>query len=303
MPQDEAQGNIARLVESIEEDELRRWVEVFSGLRHGRHNQAALEKKGELLERHFRESGFLISRDHFHRRGEGYHNIVVTLPGKDLTLTPYLVGAHYDAFPDSCGADDNASGVAALLAAARALGRIQPERTVRFVGFNLEEPQDARDSRCRHGSRHFARKAFFRWDRYEGVFILESVGYTDSRPGSQKIPGRLPIPVPDVGDFLGVVGNRRSRRIMGHFGGAAHTYVQDLRVISHWFPLAGRLLPMTRMSDHAPFWDYAYPAVMLTDTAFLRNPNYHQPTDTPDTLDYTFLANVTRALAAALALG
>ena len=68
-------------------------------------------------------------------------------------------------------------------------------------------------------------------------------------------------------------------------------------------PLAGRLLPMTRASDHAPFWDYAYPAVMLTDTAFLRNPNYHQPTDTPDTLDYTFLANSARALAAALAMG
>ncbi len=303
MPQEEARENIARLVESIEESELRRWVEVFSGLRHGQRNPAALEKKGELLERHLREADFLVSRDHFQYGGEGYHNIVVTLPGKNLALTPYLVGAHYDAYPDSPGADDNASAVAALLAVARALGRAQPERTVRFVGFNLEEPQDAHDRRCRHGSRHFARRAFFRWDRYAGVFILESVGYTDARPGSQKIPVRLPIPVPDTGDFLGVVGNRRARGIMKLLEEAARVHVQELPVISHWFPLAGRFLPMTRASDHAPFWDYAYPAVMLTDTAFLRNPNYHQPTDTPDTLNYAFLANTARALAAALAMG
>ncbi len=303
MPQTEAHETIARLVESIEESELRRWVEVFSGLRHGQRNPAALEKKGELLERHLREAGFLVIRDNFRYGGGGYHNIVVTLPGKNLALTPYLVGAHYDASVDSPGADDNASAVASLLAVARALGRVQPERTVRFVGFNLEEPQDARDRRCRHGSRHFARKAFFRWERYAGVFILESIGYADSRPGSQKSPGRLPIPVPDTGDFLGVVGNRRSRKIMKVFQEAAHVHVPELPVISHWFPLAGRFLPMTRASDHAPFWDYAYPAVMLTDTAFLRNPNYHQPTDTPETLDYGFLTNVTRALAAALVIG
>ncbi len=117
------------------------------------------------------------------------------------------------------------------------------------------------------------------------------------------MPVRLPIPVPEVGDFLGVVGNRRSRPIMKVLEAAAATYVPQMPLFAHWFPLAGCLTPITRMSDHAPFWDYGYPAVMLTDTAFLRNPHYHQPTDTPETLDYTFLANVTRVLTAALAMG
>lgn len=292
-----------RLVETVKEEELRRRVELFSGLRHGQKNPAALETKRNLLEEHLREFGYLVSRDPFRYMGAEHHNIVVTVPGKNLSLTPFLVGAHFDAAVGSPGADDNASAVAALLAVARVLIQFPPRRSVRFVGFNLEEPQGPRDWRCRHGSRHFARKSFLRWDHYAGVFILESVGYTSSEPDSQRLPLRLPIPVPDTGDFLAVAGNRRAQSIMEHFVNATRNYVPELRAISHWFPLAGRLTPMVRASDHAPFWDYGYPAVMLTDTAHLRNPNYHQPTDTPNTLDYSFLTQVTRALTATLATG
>ena len=152
------------------------------------------------------------------------------------------------------------------MAVARILAHSPTARTVELVGFTLEEPQHGSDGRFRHGSRRFAKRVRNQGKSYEGVFILESVGYTDSR-----------------------------------FGGAAKEAVPELSTVSYEAPLRGWIMPMVRWSDHAPFWDRGYPALMLTDTAPLRNPHYHQPTDTPDTLDYTFLTNVTRALLAGVA--
>ena len=306
--------DVESLLNTVTEDALRGWVERLSVLRHGRLNYEALEETGELIERYFGELGLAVRRDPFSYKGRRYFNVIATLPGQDAlpgrgglpgreALPPFLAGAHYDAPAHSPGADDNASAVAAMLIAAKALAGARPRRTIRFVAFSIEEPQDEGDRSCRHGSRHFARQAFRRWERYAGVFILESVGYTDPAPGSQNIPLRLPIPVPDTGTFLGVVGNLRAREIIRIFKAAAERHAPGLEVISHRFPLAGWLVPATRMSDHAPFWDRGYPAVMLTDTAFLRNPNYHRPTDTPGTLDYGFLANTARALIAALVEG
>ncbi len=299
---------IARLVDSVREDELRRWVERLSFLRHGQLNPEALEEAGRMVEERFAELGMKSERQVFEYRGRAFFNVVAELPGREAGLPPFLAGAHYDAAWGSSGADDNASAVAAMLVAAGALagGGLAghaPRRTIRFAGFSIEEPQDERDRRCRHGSRHFARRAFWGRERYAGVFILESVGYTDPAPGSQQVPLNLPLAVPEAGTFLGVVGNRRAKKMMALFTRAAREYAPDLKVVSHRFPLAGWLVPATRMSDHAPFWDRGYPAAMLTDTAFLRNPNYHRASDRPETLDYAFMANVTRALAAAMAEG
>ncbi len=295
--------DITRLVEAVSEDELRRWVERLSFLRHGQQNSTALEEAGAIVEAHFAELGMKPERQVFERRRRPFFNVVAELPGREAGLPPFLVGAHYDAAMGSPGADDNASAVAAMLVAAAVLAGHPLRRTIRFTGFSIEEPQDERDRRCRHGSRHFARRAFRAWERYAGVFILESVGYTDAAPGSQHIPLNLPLPIPDVGNFLAVVGNRRAKKMMALFERAVNDYAPDLKVVSHCFPLAGWLVPATRMSDHAPFWDRGYPAAMLTDTAFLRNPNYHRASDRPETLDYGFMANVTRALVAALAEG
>ncbi|MFC1492238.1 M28 family peptidase [Nitrospinota bacterium] len=299
----EAAEEVGRLLEAVTEDALRRWVETLSVPRHGLLNPEALQRTGELIERHFGKVGIPAERDYFTYKGMRYFNVVATLEGRERDLPPWLAGAHYDAAAYSPGADDNASAVAALLVAAAALGGTRPRRSIRFVGFSIEEPQSGFDWKYRHGSRHFARQAFRRWERYEGVFILESVGYTDPAPGSQRLPVRLPIPVPETGTFLGMVGNRRAHKMMRAFEEAARRHVPELTVVSHRFPLGGWLVPMTRLSDHAPFWDCGYPAVMLTDTAFLRNPNYHRSTDRPETLDYGFLTKVTRALVAALAEG
>lgn len=302
MPQESSSTDLSKLLASVEEESLRRWVEEFSGFRHGQLDREELERKGDLLIERLGQMGIAPRREPFRYRGRTYFNVVADLPGREGRRRPLLLGAHFDANAGTPGADDNASGVAALLGAAQALARCPPVRPIRFVGFNLEEPQWTLDGRYRHGSRSFARRARLRGDRYEGVFVLEMVGYTDSRPGSQKIPVRLPFEVPDAGLFLGAVGNRGARRLLARFSEIAARHVPALPVVCYPVPLRGWLLPASRMSDHAPFWDWEYPAVMLTDTAFLRNPHYHQPTDLPETLDYPFLASVSRALIAALAM-
>ncbi|MFQ5914921.1 MAG: M28 family peptidase [Nitrospinota bacterium] len=284
----------------VQEEDLRRWVAEFSGLRHGQLNSQALEEKGERLAERLREFGLPVQREPFRYRGRPYFNVVAPCKGQEDSRPAFLIGAHYDAMMGSPGADDNASGVAALLGVAKVFSRINPGRTVEFIGFTLEEPQGQFDGRFRHGSRRFARQARRNGKRYEGIFILESVGYTDTRFGSQRVPLRVAVPVPDAGTFLCVAGSRRSRALMRRFGEAARAHVPGLSTISYAAPLRGWLIPMIRWSDHAPFWDRGFSALMLTDTAPLRNPHYHQPTDLPETLDYTFLTNVTRALVAAL---
>jgi Zn-dependent M28 family amino/carboxypeptidase len=209
-------------------------------------------------------------------------NVVVGDPRR----AQVLVGAHYDAVPGTPGADDNASGVAVLVAVARALG---PRESVCYVAFNGEE--------CGFvGSRALVGR--LEHHRLEQVHILEMVGYTSRAPGSQRNPVPL-IQAPPVGDFLGLVGTHQSEPILDHVLATADC---------HAVPVQGLYLPdipLERIaevshhllrSDHAPFWRAGLPALMWTDTAEFRNPNYHRPTDTPETLDYGFMAEVTRLL-------
>jgi len=125
-----------------------------------------------------------------------------------------------------------------------------------------------------------------------GMIALEMLGYADGRPGSQRVPPMLAGLYPDVGDFIGVVGNEASLKLLeGAVRGLKS--VPGLPVEHLAVPGAGHVLPDARRSDHSSFWDAGLPALMVTDTSFLRNPHYHQATDTPDTLDYPFLAKVT----------
>jgi Zn-dependent M28 family amino/carboxypeptidase len=197
-----------------------------------------------------------------------------------------LVGAHYDSIPGTPGADDNASGVAALIAAARAIG---PREGVCCVAFDGEE--------CGFvGSR--ALVACLGQHRPEQVHVLEMVGYASKEPALQRNPVPL-IQPPTIGDFLGLVGTHGSHPALDHVLAAAH---------SHAVPVQGLYLPDVPLemieqishhllrSDHSPFWRAGLPALMWTDTAEFRNPHYHRATDTPETLDYEFLSDVTRLL-------
>ncbi len=265
-------------------------VKKIEGLRDGRAHYDELLKRAEYIEKEFASRGFLIERDEVRFKGKLYRNIVATRSGLKDKEDWLLIGAHYDAVIDSPGADDNASGVAVMLEVARALG---PRKGLKCAAFTLEEPQaDTIDFLI--GSRHFVKEMESAGQRYRGVFILESVGYISRAPESQLLPPF--VKAPRVGDFIGVVGNKKAEDLMARFKEAAFLRVPELKVVTHRAPLRGYLVLETRFSDHAPFWDAGYPAVMITDTAMFRNPNYHTPYDTSDTLSPEFMAHVAEAL-------
>jgi len=222
-------------------------------------------------------------------------NLEVTLPGEDPEAPMLLIGAHYDTVSTSPGADDNASAVAALLELPRLLQSAALGCTLRFVAFVNEEPPFF--FTARQGSAVYAKAARRRDERIRLMLSLEMLGYYRTERRTQRYPPVFRWFYPDRGDFIALVSNFRSRREMRRLATA-------FRAVSS-FPLEHAAtfawIPGVAWSDHWSFWRRGYRAVMVTDTAFFRNPNYHGPRDTPDTLDYPRLEQVTLGLAGALA--
>jgi len=224
-------------------------------------------------------------------------NIVFDLPGQDPDHAAeiVLVGAHYDSVATTPGADDNASGVAALMCLAEAFANTKHERSLRFVFFTNEEPPYFQTKDM--GSLVYAKECKKRGDKIAAMLSLETMGYYTEQKGSQKAPPGLEAAVPDKGNFLVVVGNVSSASIVDAFktSFAKHSTL----------PVAGMALPASVVeqgwSDHWSFWQEGYPAVMVTDTALLRNPNYHQPTDTVETLDYDRFTQAVKGLEGVIA--
>ena len=287
------------LLARVDEGRLERTVRELEGPRHPKTAPASLQRAESLVADSLNEAGLAVERQPFSLRGEQHANVVGTLPGTDPALPWLLVGAHFDSVSTTPGADDNASGVAVLLEVARHSSHLDRRRTIQFVGFNLEEPQD-RVGTYRVGSARFAERARRERTRYQGALVLEMVGYTDPREGSQKVPPLVIKRVPNTGTFLAAVGDRRSRKLLRSFERSVDTHVADLTLVTYRTFLRGWALPLTRLSDNASFWDRRYPSLMITDTAFLRNPHYHLESDSADTLDYGFMGQVTRAVLANL---
>ncbi len=231
-------------------------------------------------------------------------NLVATRPGVTRPGELVVVGAHHDTVPDTPGADDNGSGLAGLLELGRLLGPCRWEATVQLVAFDFEETGF-------HGSRAYV-DALRRERRGElrGAIILEMIGYRGEAPESQRIPPGarwlFRKQVAEVnrrgrrGDFLVALANRRGAALLRHFVAHAAPAAPDLPL----FPLpVPRFAPLPDLylSDHVPFWRAGLPAVMLTDTAYLRNPHYHLPSDRLETLDPTFWQQVVAATVAAVA--
>lgn len=288
-------GPIADLAAGANPDNLKAHVQRLEGLRHGGDNYDELNERAIYIESFFRSLDLKVSCRTFHFQGRTYRNIIAGSDGSSDGSAALLIGAHYDAAQGSPGADDNASGVAVMLESARILCRIPMKRNLRFVAFTLEEPQHE-TVQFLIGSRHFAEEAKKAGDRYEAVIILESVGYASHEKGSQIIPSFVKINAPDIGDFLAIVSNRKSESIMSALEETAYEFVPDLQIGSYKAPFSGYLMPETRFSDHSPFWDHGYPALMLTDTAMFRNPYYHTEHDKADTLDFGFMLKVTKTV-------
>jgi Zn-dependent M28 family amino/carboxypeptidase len=293
--------SICGLISQVSIDRLEKHVKKIEGLRHGWENYDSLTEKADYIEKTFRSLNVIVENQDVIYHGRMYRNIIATKKGRESDKPWILLGAHYDAAWGSPGADDNASGVAVLLEAAHLLDSTHFDRTIQFAAFTLEEPQP-HTIHFLIGSDSFAKEARKLNIRYEAALILESVGYTDTAEGSQFVPVFIKIPIPKKGNFLGIIANKRSKTIMEAFHAAASSYVPELMIAPYSVPLSGRLIPETRFSDHAPFWDQGYPALMLTDTAMFRNPHYHTHHDTHATLDFTFMHNVTKAVLSALAI-
>lgn len=277
---------------------LRVHVRALEGTRHPVTAPGALEAAEAYVAARLGEAGLRVERHTFTYADARHHNVVGVRDGRDPRRPRVLVGAHFDTVPGSPGADDNASGVAAMLEVARLTAGELFDATVEFVGFNLEEPQG---HTYRVGSRRFARDRRRRGVRYAGALVLEMVGYTAASAGSQRVPPLLFWKrVPEAGTFLGATGDGRSGRLLRVFARAARRAVPDLEIVTLRAPFRGWLVPETRLSDNASFWERGYPALMLTDTAFLRNPHYHTAGDRAETLDFGFMARVADAAAAAV---
>jgi Zn-dependent M28 family amino/carboxypeptidase len=287
------------ILSQVSLERLEGYVKKIEGLRHGWENYDALEKRASFVEERFISFNLAVENQEVPFHGRTYRNIIGTLEGMDREKQWLLIGAHYDAASGSPGADDNASGVAVLLETADILSKQKLGRTLQFAAFTLEEPQP-QTIHFLIGSNHFAGQARRSNRKYEAVFILESVGYTDNAEGSQVVPLFVRIPVPGKGNFLAVISNKRSTAVMQTFQAVSGKYVPELPVVPYKVPLSGRIIPTTRFSDHASFWNHGYPALMLTDTAMFRNPHYHTRHDSSETLNLSFMSSVARAVISAV---
>jgi Zn-dependent M28 family amino/carboxypeptidase len=271
-------------------------VRALSGVRHWRAAPQALAAAEDFVALELSAAGFRVERQIFEWRATEFHNVVATREGTEPARPLVVVGAHFDSRPNTPGADDNASGVAAMLEVARLVGGARETlgATVQCVGFNLEELQGL-PLQYALGSRAYARWLKARGARLAGALNLEMLGFTGPR---QSLPFgvRAVRKVPREGNFLGAVGDWQSRALLAAFERAAAPH---LPVVGLAVPLRGWIVPDVRRSDNASFWDEGYPSLLVTDTADLRNPHYHRPSDTPETLDYAFLARATAAVAAA----
>jgi Zn-dependent M28 family amino/carboxypeptidase len=251
-----------------------------------------------LIENEFTSAGYVVEHQAYTVQDTTVANLVAEIPGSSKRQQILIVGAHYDTVPTTPGADDNASAVAILLELARTLRTVKPERTIRFVAFPCEEPPYFHTHDM--GSQAYARHCRQQGEQIIGMLCLEMLGYYTDDPHSQALPPGIPRWLrwcfPQRGNFLAAVGNLASWRLLWNFRCGFKR--------SSRFPLFTIALPESihaiRLSDNSSFWDQGYPALMLTDTSFLRNPHYHFASDTPETLDYERMAEVTRGLDSAI---
>ena len=268
---DELVADVRKLAGEIGERNMSRYPELLA---------AADYIEGELT-----KAGWKVTRDGYEVGNKKCYNLVAELPGISPEIV--LVGAHYDSVLGAPGANDNGSGVAALLALARRLGGQPNEQTLRLVAFVNEEPGHFQSAQM--GSYVYAGRCRARGDRISAMISLETIGYFSNAPGSQKYPMLgLGLIYPRAGNFIGFVGNVASRQLVRK---AIGEFRRGAAIPSEGAALPGAV-PGVGWSDQWSFWQYGYPGIMVTDTAPFRYPHYHKASDTPDKLDYDSMTRV-----------
>ncbi len=246
-----------------------------------------LEAAADYVEGAFGRLGYDVDVQEYRIGDLPCRNFAVELPGSTDPDRILIVGAHYDSAPACPAANDNATGTAAVLEIARIFHGRQFPITVRFVAFTSEEPPIFMTEQM--GSRVYARRCKQRGEDIVGMIALETLGCYFDEPGSQRYPFPLSLFYPGTGNFVGFVGNVKSRSLVRRSVASFRGHTQ--------FPSEGAALPGwiagVGWSDHWSFWREGYPALMVTDTAPYRYPHYHRATDTPDKVDFDRLARVT----------
>ncbi len=279
------------------EGQLRRDVEFLAGDIGERNipgKSKQLEAAAAFIDRSLQAVGYRPRSQVYNLGGTACRNIEAEIRGVEHPGEVVIVGAHYDSVTDSPGADDNASGVATMLALARSFAGRRLARTVRFVGFANEEPPYF--GHAEMGSLVYAKRCQQAGDRVVAMLSIESVGFYSNSPLSQHYPAGLGFFYPSTGNFVAFVGNIRSRPLL-------HKTLTAFRNAGS-LPSSGAALPNAipgvGWSDHWSFWQQGFPGLEITDTALYRNPYYHTPEDTPDRLDYRRMARFAWAMQAVL---
>ena len=284
---------------SVNEVDLRGWVETLAtkiGVRPS-HDPEQLRRAAKWIQSELsvENMGYRKVEVQPFKVGEDeYRNVLVEIPGQGSPDEIIVVGAHYDSVPECPAANDNGTGVAALLALAKHFIGTENERTLRFVAFANEEPPHFQTANM--GSYVYAKACQDRGESIVGMICLETIGYFPAEPGSQSLPQGLRRFYPDVGNFIAIIGNEDSEALVDEFHGSFAR--------NSGFPAEKAALPESLpgvgWSDHWSFWQFGYPALMVTDTAAFRYPHYHLPTDTPDKIDFPRYTQVVQGVAAAL---
>ncbi|MBF0465584.1 MAG: M28 family peptidase [Nitrospirae bacterium] len=255
-------------------------------------NLNALNKTSDYISASLKSYGYDVSYQPYKYKGNNYKNIYTEIKGNKTPEISIVIGAHYDTVSTTPGADDNSSGVAGLLEIARLLENSTFDKTIRFVAFTLEEPPAFMTKNM--GSYVYAKSLKENNENVELMICLEMIGYFSKKQ-------KYPLPVlkwfyPHEGDFILLAGDTNSQHSISKVkNGFRKGTVMPVESIT-----APRFIPGIDFSDHRSFWKFGYNAIMVTDTAFYRNPNYHRSTDTPETLDYDSITEVVLGLKSAI---
>ncbi|MFC5461714.1 M28 family peptidase [Massilia niabensis] len=276
-------------------ERMRQHVRAVASEEHNTGTPEQLERAAVYIETALARAGYSPSRQEYTAGGQRVRNIEVAVsnaaPGKRPDRI-FIVGAHYDSAPGAPGANDNGSGTAAVLELARLLKTMQPRAgtEVRFVFFVNEEPPYFMGADM--GSMRHAAEMKRQGQNIQGALVLETMGYYTDAPNTQKLPPGLEGRYPSTGNFIAFVGTLESSSLV-------RDALAAFRAASD-FPAHGLAAPAhttgVTLSDHSSYNRHGYPALMITDTAFMRYPYYHTDQDTPDKLDYESMARVVTGL-------
>ena len=301
-------ADIQDIVDQVDSNRLRSYLESIEGVRHFLGGTTKWEETKDFIQNEFEQKGLQVTRQEINRFSQIGHNIIGRKAGYAEPGKTYIIDGHFDTTGDSPGADDNGSAVAGVLEALQVLSDFNFKNTINFIGFDFEESAGAIGT---WGSFQYLENEIKSYETIEGVLNFEMIGYYTNKKHSQQVPAGFDLLYPAQyasvesdsfrGNFITNAGDLESLELNDAFDSAAARYVPELKVISLDLPNDGLIAPDFRRSDHARFWDEDIPALMLTDGADFRNPNYHTPQDVSDSLNFTFMANVVKAAVATLA--